>query len=172
MGYRAPCGPLFTAVEESSQHGGAERPECTSQEHTSVTTTCRTTTDEKTRTCQRRSVTTKDVKKGPQQDAGEWWTGNTVKPHISRWVTHRTNTLHRLSQRSGSSGPMPGSVAWGSFTRRQAPKESGFEGQWGFISGAPEDWGNRDFTPKGRTQHLIDSRIQHKSSHLTGAWSA
>lgn len=121
-----------------------------------------------TRTCPRRAVTTRDVKKDPQQDTGEWWTGNTVKPHIPRRVTHRTSTLHRLSQRSGSSGPTPGSVAWGSCTGRQPPgnlalKASGASFQESKRTGAIE------FTPKGCAQHLTDTRVQDRGSHSTGA---
>lgn len=40
------------------------------QEHTTATTT---TTDEMTRTCLRRAVTTRDVKKDPNRTR-EWWT--------------------------------------------------------------------------------------------------
>ena len=75
---------LLTAEEKPSQHGGAERPEPTFQEHINVTTTCGTTTDEKTRACQRRSFTTKDVKEDPQHDEGKRWIG-CVKSHIPRW---------------------------------------------------------------------------------------
>ena len=52
--------------------------------------------------------------------------------------------LQKYSHRSESSGPMSGSLVWGSGTgRRNPPRTFGFENQGGLITGTPQDWGKQ-----------------------------
>lgn len=64
------------------------------------------------------------------------------------WVTHRTNTLpgspREAEVRPHSRFCSLGVPDWDG----KPPGNLALEGQWGFISGVQEDWGNRiEFTP-------------------------
>lgn len=54
---------------------------------------------------------------------------------------------------------------------RGTSRALGFEGQQSLlIVGAPQDWGNADFTLKGHTQSLMHMGTQGKGSNLIGSW--
>ena len=49
----------------------------------------------KTGTYQKRSSTTRGIKKGPQGDGEDGWTHDAIKSHTPRWVTHRLENNSR-----------------------------------------------------------------------------
>lgn len=81
--------------------------------------------------------------------------------------------LKSFSHRSESSEPhiMLSSLLRGPAQERGTSRALGFEGQQGLlIVGAPQNWGNTDFTLKGHTQILMHTGTRGKSSNLIGSW--
>ena len=66
----------------------------------------------------------------------------TIKSNLiyAGWVTHKLEKLYH-SPPTGVKvlSSQPGGLATGG----GAPRESGFEGQWGLITGIPQDWGKQ-----------------------------
>ena len=67
-------------------------------------------------------------------------------PTPARWVTHKLETNYTTEvppQDWRSWAPCQASQLGCLAMGRGAPRESGFESQWGLITGIPEDWGKQ-----------------------------
>ena len=67
-------------------------------------------------------------------------------PTPARWVTHKLETNYTTEvppQDWRSWAPCQASQLGCLAMGRGAPRESGFEGQWGLIAGIPQDWGKQ-----------------------------
>ena len=100
-----------------------------------------------------RSFTTGDVKEDPQHGEGERWIGY-VRSHIPRWDPQDKYSAQVLPEKRGF-WPHVRFPSLGVLHREgKLLGNLTFEGQWGLLSGVPEDWGNRDFTPKGQNLRI------------------
>ena len=123
----------------------------------------------KMETYQKRSSTTKDIKKEPQWDRYKRWTLDIIKSHTLRWVptNRRIIIVQRFSHSSKSSEPQvrlpsPGVRHW----EDELWEHLALKSSWASFQEAHRTGGNKE-----HTQNLMCVGTEVKSSYSIGAWA-